>query len=115
MTGITASMTGPNIGTLLSAEGITWGWFEGGFNPGVVNANGTTSCGRSTPQTVPFSTTSADYVPHHEPFQHYSSTSNPTHARPTGPSERPMRPITSTTRSTSPLPSRRGPSQRSFT
>jgi phospholipase C len=84
MTGVTASMTGPNIGTLLSAQGITWGWFEGGFNLGITNANGTTSCGRSTPQTVPFSTTSADYVPHHAPFQYYASTANPTHARPTG-------------------------------
>jgi phospholipase C len=25
---------------------------------------------------------SADYIPHHEPFQYYASTANPTHARP---------------------------------
>jgi phospholipase C len=83
-TGVTAVMTGPNIGTLLSAQAITWGWFEGGFNLGITNPNGKTGCARSTPQTVPFSTTSADYVPHHEPFQYYASTANPTHARPTG-------------------------------
>ncbi len=29
------------------------------------------------------STTKADYIPHHEPFQYYKSTANPTHARPT--------------------------------
>ena len=28
-------------------------------------------------------TNKADYIPHHEPFQYYKSTANPTHARPT--------------------------------
>jgi phospholipase C len=31
---------------------------------------------------VPFSTVTADYVPHHNPFQYYATTANPTHARP---------------------------------
>jgi phospholipase C len=26
-----------------------------------------------------------DYIPHHEPFQYYASTANPTHARPSSP------------------------------
>jgi phospholipase C len=76
------TMGGENIGTLLNTQNITWGWFNGGFNLGLTNSNSTTGCHRSTPQTVPFSTTSSDYVPHHQPFQYYASTANLTHARP---------------------------------
>jgi phospholipase C len=77
------TMKGKNIGDLLNAAGITWGFFEGGFDLTVTNANGTTGCARLTAQTVanaPFN--SADYIPHHQPFQYYASTANPTHARP---------------------------------
>ncbi len=74
---------GKNVGDLLNAKGITWGFFEGGFDLGVTNANGTTGCNRSTPQTVPNAASiSADYIPHHQPFQFYPSTANLTHARP---------------------------------
>jgi phospholipase C len=73
---------GTNIGDLLNAKGITWGFFEGGFNLSTVNSNGTTGCKRSTTSAVT-STNKADYIPHHEPFQYYKSTANPTHARPT--------------------------------
>jgi phospholipase C len=81
-TGTTGSMTGKNIGDLLNAQGITWGWFQGGFDLTVTNANGTTGCARSTPQTATDSTTSNDYVQHHEPFQYYASTANKAHIRP---------------------------------
>ena len=60
---------------------MTWGFFEGGFNLGVTNANGTTGCKRSTTSAVT-NTKKADYIPHHQPFQYYTSTANPTHARP---------------------------------
>jgi phospholipase C len=74
---------GKNIGDLLNARGISWGWFEGGFDLSLTNANGTTGCARSTPQTVANAASiSADYIPHHAPFQYYASTANPTHARP---------------------------------
>jgi phospholipase C len=75
---------GKNIGDLLNAKGLSWGWFEGGFDLTATNANGTTGCARETDPTVPFPAgeTSADYIPHHAPFQYYASTSNPTHARP---------------------------------
>src|SRR5215831_15921186 len=33
------TMAGRNIGDLLNARGITWGWFEGGFDLTIVNAN----------------------------------------------------------------------------
>jgi hypothetical protein len=81
------SFVGKNVGDLLNAKSVTWGWFEGGFDLTVTNANNTTGCARSTPQTVPFgnqvaSQTSADYIAHHQPFQYYPSTANLTHARP---------------------------------
>ncbi len=77
-------LAGKTIGDALNAAGITWGFFEGGFNLSLVNANGTTGCARSTAQTVANSATPvpADYVPHHQPFQYFASTANPTHARP---------------------------------
>jgi len=53
----------------------------GGFNLQLTNANGTTGCARSTLSTVVGAST-ADYIPHHNWFQYYASTANPTHARP---------------------------------
>jgi phospholipase C len=77
-----AMMLGKNIGDLLNAKSITWGGFMGGFNLATTNSNGTTGCARSTTSTVVGSAT-ADYIPHHNWFQYYQSTANPTHARPT--------------------------------
>jgi phospholipase C len=74
--------TSKNVGDLLNARNITWGWFEGGFNLNTVNPNGSTGCARFTVATTALSPTTAstDYIPHHQPFQYYASTSNPTHA-----------------------------------
>jgi len=72
------TMAGKNIGDLLNAKGITWGWFEGGFDLTITNPNGTTGCARSTPSptpNVPF--VSTDYIPHHQPFQYYDPQSEP--------------------------------------
>lgn len=80
-TGETFSMSGKNIGDLLNAAGVTWGFFTGGFDLTQTNPNGTTGCARSTTSLVT-GTKKADYIPHHEPFQYYKSTANPTHARP---------------------------------
>jgi phospholipase C len=80
-TGETFTMSGQNIGDLLNAKGISWGFFEGGFNLSLVNANGSTGCARSTTSTITLSK-KADYIPHHQPFQYYASTANPTHVRP---------------------------------
>jgi len=44
-----ASMTGKNIGDLLNAAGLSWGWFQGGFTP-------TTSFATATGGTQPTST-----------------------------------------------------------
>jgi phospholipase C len=78
----TALMSGKNIGDLLNARNITWGGFMGGFNLSTTNSNGTTGCQRSTTSSVVGAAT-ADYIPHHNWFQYYASTANPTHARPT--------------------------------
>jgi phospholipase C len=72
---------GQNVGDLLNAANVTWGWFEGGFNLSVTNSNGTTGCKRSTTSQIT-KVTETDFIPHHEPFQYYPSTANPTHARP---------------------------------
>ena len=71
-----------NVGNLLNTAGLSWGWFQGGFDLTVANPNGTTGCNRSTVSPIT-GLTEADYVPHHEPFQFYPSTANPSHTRPT--------------------------------
>jgi len=76
------SLTGKNIGDLLNEKGISWGWFEGGFDLSLTNADGSTGCSRTHTSSVTNSL-KADYIPHHQPFQYYKSTSNPTHVRPT--------------------------------
>jgi phospholipase C len=81
-TGELYSMTGATIGDMLNAKGISWGFYTQGFDLTVTNANGTTGCKRSTTSLIT-NTNKADYIPHHEPFQYYKSTANPTHARPT--------------------------------
>lgn len=79
--GETVKLEGKNIGDLLSAKGITWGFFEGGFDLTIKNQNGTTGCNRSTTSLIT-NVNKDDYIPHHEPFQFYASTANPMHTRP---------------------------------
>ena len=74
------TMTGRNVGDLLSAAGVSWGWFQGGFDLSA-DAAGGRGCTRATRSHVALQM-SPDYIPHHEPFQYYRSTANPTHARP---------------------------------
>jgi phospholipase C len=76
-----AMMEGKNVGDLLNAAGVTWGGFMGGFNLEAKNANGTTGCKRSTQSPV-VGQAVVDYIPHHNWFQYFASTANPTHARP---------------------------------
>jgi phospholipase C len=80
-TSVNLSMSGKNIGDLLNSANISWGFFEGGFDLTITNANGTTGCKRTTTSAVT-GVTKADYIPHHQPFQYYSTTANLTHARP---------------------------------
>ncbi|HEX4076933.1 MAG TPA: alkaline phosphatase family protein [Candidatus Acidoferrales bacterium] len=79
-----ASIVGKNVGDLLNAKNITWGWFEGGFAPTGYNPEGQAICaqhhvglaGDDAVETV------GDYIPHHEPFQYYKSTQNLHHVQP---------------------------------
>jgi len=72
-------MSGQNIGDLLNASHVSWGWFQGGFAPSAVT-NGLPTCG-STHQNIA-GVTDTDYSPHHNPFQYYASTANPDHLPP---------------------------------
>ncbi len=77
----TALMAGKNIGDLLNAQDISWGFFEGGFDLTATNTDGSTGCARSTTSSL-INVKSADYIPHHQPFQYYASTANLKHVRP---------------------------------
>jgi phospholipase C len=73
--------TGRNIGDLLNAKGVTWGWFQGGFAPTVPSAGGSLAvCGKTSTNVAGGS--SADYIPHHNPFSYYATTANPHHLAP---------------------------------
>ncbi len=82
----TLTMGGNNIGQELTTAGLTWGWFEGGFDDGYVPGHGTPP---TTAQICSQSHTNVggsvvtDYIPHHEPFEYYASTANPMHLPPT--------------------------------
>ncbi len=84
--GSTLTMGGNNIGEELTSSGLTWGWFDGGFDDGFVPGQGT------APTTAQICSEQhsdvggenvVDYIPHHEPFQYYASTANPMHLPPT--------------------------------
>ena len=83
-TKIRTTVTGKNVGDLLNAKNITWGWFQGGFAPTGTNAQGLSICGAHSVGLAGDDavTTSGDYIPHHEPFQYYSQSNNQHHTRP---------------------------------
>ena len=54
-----------NIGDLLNAKDVSWGWFQGGF----------ADCAATHADVG--GVVSKDYIPHHEPFQYYASTAKP--------------------------------------
>ena len=74
------SMSGQNIGDVLSKAGITWGSFMGGFALNVTNSDGSTGCKRTS---TGLSGKTGDYIPHHAFFQYWASTLNANHTRPT--------------------------------
>jgi phospholipase C len=67
-TGTTITMSGKNVGDLLNAKGVTWGWFYGDFTP-ASTAKGIATC-------------ISQEDPHYTPFQYYASTANPHHLPP---------------------------------
>jgi phospholipase C len=64
---------GRNVGDLLNAKAVSWGWFQGGF----ANCN---SIHKASDGSV-----KQDYIGHHEPFQYFASTQNLTHLPPSSP------------------------------
>jgi phospholipase C len=107
--GQTAGMTGKNIGDLLNAKGVSWGYFAGGITPSTPStwdatgvsdgdqakfvssaACGTKAADRSqvpgvqAGEDAPFYAGAGNnYNAHHNPFAYYKSTSNPHHFLPT--------------------------------
>jgi phospholipase C len=96
-----AALTGQNVGDLLNARGVSWGWFEGGFTPTTAYSGPGTPAGTYNPLSVTGRAVCAavhpvglalggtgqwgfkgDYIPHHEPFQYYATTANPHHVAP---------------------------------
>jgi len=78
--GPTIKMSGQNVGDLLNAANISWGWFQGGFAPSARTSSGAPVCGHAHTNIGGVSVT--DYVPHHNPFEYYASTANPDHLPP---------------------------------
>lgn len=82
---------GKNVGNLLNAKGITWGWFQGGFGP-TTPYNGTNQAVCAAHHVglagddATTQSSDGDYIPHHEPFQFYASTENKHHVGPSDPS-----------------------------
>jgi phospholipase C len=98
-TAVTDQLNGKNVGDLLNAKGVTWGWFQGGFAP-TVAATATTPavCGSThtahpgvpnptaangNPANADIHVAVTDYSAHHAPFQYFVSTRNSHHLRPT--------------------------------
>jgi phospholipase C len=90
-------MGGSNVGDLLSAKNVTWGWFQGGFKPTSQTASGAPVCGsahfnigagaQKDGQACNPKTDGAfcvgDYNPHHQPFEYWPQTANTNHLPPT--------------------------------
>jgi phospholipase C len=74
------TMSGKNVGDLLNAKKITWGWFQGGFKPSSVT-NGTAACATAH-NNVSGASAGTDYIPHHAAFMFYPQTANPHHLPP---------------------------------
>src|SRR5437764_4216519 len=81
------TMSGKNVGDLLNAKGITWGWFQGGFAPTGVDAQGRAVCGQHHTGLAGDDAVvnAGDYIPHHEPFMYYPQSTNIHHLRPSSP------------------------------
>ncbi|MGD1212845.1 MAG: alkaline phosphatase family protein [Candidatus Acidiferrales bacterium] len=84
------TVSGKNVGDLLNAKGITWGWFHGGFAPTGVDAKGRAICGQHhvglAGDDALTQSSDGDYIPHHEPFEYYAQTTNQHHVPPSDPS-----------------------------
>jgi phospholipase C len=76
-----ATLSGPNVGDLLTQAGVSWGWFQGGFRRTNALDAPTAVCDGSHVNLG--GKDEADYEAHHDPFQYFASTANPHHVPPT--------------------------------
>lgn len=81
--GKTAALRGRTIGDMLSEAGVSWGWFQGGFDD-CERAHPVEAFDRSVGVDPATDTVTrvADDVPHHNPFQYFARRSNPMHTPP---------------------------------
>ena len=76
------AVLGKNVGDLLNAKNVTWGWFQGGFKPTVpAQGQNPAVCGAETARLD--GTMERDYSAHHDPFQYYAQSANVHHLPPT--------------------------------
>jgi phospholipase C len=80
-----AEMSGRNIGDLLKAQSVSWGYFYEGFKATSRNPDGTAVCNSSHPNQS--GAMQGDYNVVKEPFQYYPSTANPHHLPPSSTAE----------------------------
>jgi phospholipase C len=78
---VNVHMSGRNIGDLLNAAGMSWGFFAEGFDLSATNSNGTTGCRRSHISQIT-GQEHRDYTPFIEPFQYFPTTANLAHRLP---------------------------------
>jgi phospholipase C len=91
-----AAMGGRNVGDLLSAKNVSWGWFQGGFKPtsgtatapvcGSAHFNigaGAQKDGQACNPATDGAFCVTDYNPHHQAFQYWPQTANTNHLPPT--------------------------------
>jgi phospholipase C len=81
------AMLGKNVGDLMNAKNVSWGWFQGGFTASAayVPASGNTpaspaQCNTTTNRLD--GTPETAYAGYHNPFQFYASTNNQHHIPP---------------------------------
>jgi phospholipase C len=71
--------TGKNIGDLMNARGVRWGWFAAGFAPTSKTTDGKAICGQ---QHVADNGQLMAVYDDPDPFEYYESTANPHHLPP---------------------------------
>jgi phospholipase C len=81
------NMSGANIGDILNANNVTWGWFSDGFRlPNKVPSSSSdikANCDNRQGHIASDGKIYKNYYPDVEPFQYYKSTANPLHLPPT--------------------------------
>ncbi len=75
------AFNGKNIGDLLNAKNISWGWFQGGFTPSSPYTPGTPAQCNTTTNRLD-GTPEVAYAGYHNPFQFYETTNNQHHIAP---------------------------------